>query len=182
MDKLIWKELDSKQVLDCRIFTVHQSHRVAPDGRQGHFTLLKSRDWVNIVPVVVKQGQPCFLMVRQYRHGVDSVTVEFPAGLVEPGETPQEAAARELLEETGYRAETLTAIGKIRPNPAFMDNWCHTFYAEKLNLLQEPDLDHLELLDSQEVALGVLEKEIGTDPYTNAMTMTAWLLYKRRHF
>lgn len=90
------------------------------------FYQIRADDWVNVVPVT-RDGH--IVMVRQYRHGCQQVTLEIPGGMVDPGETPAEAAARELLEETGYLAERVLPIGVVNPNPALFDNRCHTYLA-----------------------------------------------------
>ncbi len=69
------------------------------------------------------------VMITQYRHGSHQVELEIPGGLVDPGEEPAAAAARELLEETGYRAAGVEPIGIANPNPALFGNRCHTFLA-----------------------------------------------------
>ena len=69
------------------------------------------------------------VLVEQYRHGTDEMTIEIPGGAVDPGESPATAAARELEEETGYRASELIEIGRVDPNPAFLSNRCWTYLA-----------------------------------------------------
>jgi ADP-ribose pyrophosphatase len=77
------------------------------------------------------------VMVRQYRHGAQRVTLELPGGIVDPGEDPAEAAARELVEETGYRAARVLSLGSLNPNPALFDNRIHTYLAEEVERVAE---------------------------------------------
>ncbi len=177
---LIWRETGSRLLRRCGIFDLYRSRRRAADGRQGDFFLLEARDWVNVVPVVAEEGgTACFLMVRQFRQGLNRITVEFPAGLVEAGERPEEAARRELLEETGFGAGRLQPIGTIAPNPAFMTNLCHTFLARELEERSSPALDELELLELLRVPVTELRQSIGREPYLNAMTAVALYWYER---
>lgn len=69
------------------------------------------------------------VLIRQYRHGVQDVILEFPGGSVDQGETPLEAARRELMEETGYASEKFIALGQVSPNPAIYRNQLHIFLA-----------------------------------------------------
>ncbi len=127
-DYLKWKEISRNKLLDCRIFDVFNVKRESEKGIRGDFCLLNAPDWVTIVPLLKNpSGEDSFLMVKQFRHGSGEITLEFPAGLVENGENPSDAAARELLEETGYKAGTLIEAGKVNPNPAFMNNSFITF-------------------------------------------------------
>ena len=178
---LHWTERSRELLARCGIFDVYRSRRVASDGREGEFHVLEAPDWVNVVPVE-RDGVrgPCFLMVRQHRHGADQVTTEFPAGLVEPGEDPREAAARELIEETGRRAGRLTAIGRVAPNPAFMTNWCTTFLAEDLEPAPGAGLDGLELLETRLVPVREILARAGTGEYVNSLVVVglAWFLLK----
>ncbi len=177
-ERLRWTELSRRKIGAYGIFDLSTAERRAADGREGSFTLLSAPDWVNVVPVIRDAaGRARFIMVRQYRHGAEAVTTEFPAGLVGPGEAPADAAARELLEETGRRAGRLTLLGSVRPNPAFMDNWCHTFLAEDLSEPGERSLDELEVLEVGEVAEDELVKSIGTGEFVNSLVMVALLWY-----
>lgn len=72
------------------------------------------------------------LLVKQYRHAVRAVTLEIPAGILEPGEEPAAAAQRELREETGYRAERLDHLGGIHTAPGFSTEYIHFFLATRL--------------------------------------------------
>jgi 8-oxo-dGTP pyrophosphatase MutT (NUDIX family) len=178
--RLRWEELSRRRVASCSVFDVYASERAASDGRRGEFWLLEAPDWVNVVPVLGGRV-PRFVMVRQFRHGAGAITTEFPAGLVERGEDPRAAAARELAEETGYAAGRLTLIGKVRPNPAFMSNWCFTFLAEDLarSAGRSRGLDPHELLEMVEVPVEEAEKWMGTGEYVNSLTLVALSLHHR---
>jgi NTP pyrophosphohydrolases including oxidative damage repair enzymes len=86
-------------------------------------------------------------MIRQYRHGTGRVSVEFPGGIIDKGEDPVLAIARELLEETGYRAEMILPLGDLSPNPAFMTNTFHAFIAEGCYLEGDQALDENEEIE-----------------------------------
>jgi ADP-ribose pyrophosphatase len=177
---LSWQEESRELLQACRIFDLYRTRSRAAGGREGSFYVLQSPDWVNIVPIFDgAPGKESFLMIRQYRHGAGSVTVEFPAGLVDPGETPEQAAARELLEETGFQAGRIERIGAISPNPAFMNNLCHTFCARDLVRVQEPQPDRHEIFELLTVSREEVTAKMGREGYINAMTLTALYWYLR---
>jgi ADP-ribose pyrophosphatase len=97
----------------------------APGGGQPHY-VIQAPDFVIIVAAT---RQDRLLLVRQFRTAVEAITLELPAGHVDPGETPEQAARRELLEETGYEADTFKLLGALSPSVARFTNrmWC--FYA-----------------------------------------------------
>ena len=178
--RLTWEERSRQLLTSCSLFDVYSSQRTSGTGKTGAFALLTAPDWVNIVPVLRAPGkEDTFLMVRQYRHGAEMITTEFPAGLVEPGEAPQAAAARELEEETGYRAGRITPLGRVSPNPAFMHNWCSTFLAEDLVRVGALSLDENEVLDVLEIPVSVVRKTIGTGELVNSLALVAFTLYER---
>jgi ADP-ribose pyrophosphatase len=122
-----WRILSSEHLLDCRIFSVERTRSQSPiDASIHEFYRLRCVDWAQIVPVTADDE---IVMVRQYRHGSDELSLEIPAGLIDPGETPEEAAKRECLEETGYAANGLDSLGILRPNPALFVNRLHAFVA-----------------------------------------------------
>ena len=178
-DRFTWREEGSELLQRCGIFDLYRSSRTAAGGRSASFYLLQAPAWVNVVPVLEgKPGAERLLMVRQFRQGIRRTTLEFPAGLVEVGEDPREAAVRELAEETGYRARSLRQIGHVAPNPAFMNNWCTTFCAEGLTAgSQRPD--PLEELAVQETTLAEIQAGIGTGELVNSMTIVALYCYLR---
>ena len=127
-----WQVLATEAVADCRIFTVERARSRSPrDGGVHNFYRIQSPDWVNVVPLTPDAQ---VVMVRQHRHGAQALTLEIPGGLVDAGETPAAAGARELREETGYRAARLRPLGALNPNPALFGNRLHTFLAEECSV------------------------------------------------
>jgi ADP-ribose pyrophosphatase len=133
---LLWKRERSERVADCRVFKVRRDHSADPrDGRAHDFYVIEAPDWINVIPLT---GDGRVVLIEQYRHGTGEVSLEIPGGMVDPGESPAAAAARELLEETGYEAREVAPLGKTRPNPAIQDNWIHTFVARGVERMGEP--------------------------------------------
>lgn len=120
-----WQTLEVEHLQDCAVFRVGRTLARSPrTGRAHHFYRIDSTDWVNVVPVTPDDRIVC---VRQFRHGSGAITLEIPGGMVDPGESPAEAARREVLEETGYGGGVLEELGVVNPNPALFGNRCHTF-------------------------------------------------------
>jgi len=174
-----WRRIGERRLADCRIFSVAERENEGPDGRVGRFTVLEAPDWAAVVPLVEGPGGPSYLMVRQYRHGSDEVSVEFPGGVVEPGEEPAAAAARELEEETGYRAGRLVALGSVSPNPAFMANRFHVFLAEGCRPGGRVELDEHEIVDALLVPVAEARRAMGREGYAHALMVAALFLAER---
>lgn len=177
--KLTWREIDREVVHRCRIFDLYKARRVSPEGQEVGMYFLDTPDWITVMPLVKKNGKEYFLMVRQYRQGSSSVTMEFPAGTVEDGEDPEQTARRELAEETGYRFERFTLLGTVNPNPAFLNNTFHAYLAEGVAAVAEQNLDEDERIHPVLVPAEEVIRSLGTGEYINGTQAAALLFYLR---
>jgi 8-oxo-dGTP pyrophosphatase MutT (NUDIX family) len=123
-----FERTDSRVVLKTPIFDLREGDAIHPrTGIRRTYYVLQTPAYVNVVALTTEAR---IVLVRQWRHGTRDIGLELPAGLVDPGEAPETAAARGLLEETGYVAARLTLIGQVQPNPAHQDNVLYTVLAE----------------------------------------------------
>ena len=136
------------------------------------FYIVEAGPWINIVPLTAEGD---VVMVRQLRFGVGKVTLEVPGGLVDPGEDPARAAARELREETGYSAPRIEEIGRIHPNPALQTNTLFTFLAREVVRVAEPDLEASEDIEVVRVPLAQIPARVRSGEIDHALVLVAFV-------
>ena len=173
-EKLIWKELNKKELLKTVVLTVNEVESENPDGLKGKYIVMDAPDWVIVVPEI--NGK--FITVKQWRHGYGNLSIEFPGGVINQGEKPEEAARREMEEETGYKAGKLTYLGSVNPNPALMSNKVHFFAAENLVSTGIQHLDKDEFVEYRQIPVEEVYENIGNEEYPHALMLAALLKYK----
>lgn len=148
---------------------VEGSHpRVAAAKR---FSVIECTDWVNIIALTAERE---VVLVRQFRAGSAAVCLEIPGGMVDPGESAAAAAARELFEETGYRAPSWQRLGAVAPNPAIFGNQLHIFLAEGAYRAGAPEPEGSEVIDVELLPLPAVWRAIREGSIDHALVVAAF--------
>lgn len=167
-----WKVLDSKYLVQRPWATLRVDKLQMPNGNiKEEYYVLEYPSWVNMIGVTEKDT---ILFVKQYRHGAEQVLIELPAGVVEVGEDPADAARREMLEETGYAFDTIEKIAELYANPATSGNITSTYLLKNGRKVQEQELDNSEDIEVLEMTIDeakqfVLDNKIGQALHTSAL-------------
>lgn len=132
--------------------------------------MLEAPDWCN---VVARTPAGRFVMVRQYRFGSRSLTLEIPGGMVDRGEAPEAGARRELLEECGYAAERWIGLGAVQANPAIHDNLLHMFLAEGARRIGAQQPDEGEDIQVLELAPDELRAAVASGELRHSLVLCA---------
>ena len=174
-----WQTLEAGDVVDYKVFGVQQLvRRSTRTGRPGRYHVLRMPAWINVVALT---GDDEVVLVAQYRHGLDTVTLEIPGGVVDAGEDPAQAAARELREETGYTGGEPQLIGTVHPNPAIQDNAATTWLIEGVRATAEPEPDEGEHIEVLTVPLAEIPALLRAGRITHSLVVAAfhWLHPRR---
>lgn len=171
-----WRRLSTKVVGDFRIFKLLEHETEAPHTGLRRLTwTIEACDWVNVVAITPDDR---IVLVRQYRHGLDDVTIEIPGGMCDEGEDPAVAAARELREETGYAGE-MVRLTTVLPNPAIQTNRCHVFLVRDAIRVGEPEPDPGEDLEVMLEPVARVRERIAEGSIDHALVIAAFAAYER---
>ena len=169
-----WKVLESEYLVRRPWLTARRDRLELPDGRIiPEYYVLEYPDWVNVI-AITKDGQ--FVMERQYRHAARKISLELPCGVMEEGETPLEAAQRELLEETGFGGGQWKKLMELSPNPSAMSNMTHCFLAIGVEKIAEQHLDETEELSVLFMTKGEVKRMLNENQICQALMVAP--LYK----
>ena len=168
-----WKIGERKLVLHTPIWDVYETQKETPNGGAARFVSLDAPNWCTAVIRHADTGE--FIMVREFRHGLNAWVYEFPCGTVEPGESPEDAVLREVREETGYQdARIVKKLFTGCPNPAFMNNTMNGYYIEVHGARASQHLDSTEFIQ----VVSVKEPDKYLDERTSIAILLAWARYQ----
>jgi ADP-ribose pyrophosphatase len=169
------KVLSSQIVYEGAVFGVRRDEVIEPSGVRTIREVVTHPGSVVVLPVL-PDGR--ILMIRQYRHATRQYLWELVAGRIDAGESPREAAARELIEETGYRAERFRVFLDVFPTPGFLEERMYILLAEKLTAGEaQPEED--EKIVSHAYNRKQLEEMIRTGKLRDAKSIAGILYYLR---
>ncbi|NQX40590.1 ADP-ribose pyrophosphatase YjhB, NUDIX family [Pedobacter steynii] len=172
MEILKWQKLSSRYLVKeqwatLRVDTCDLQNGIVKDD----YFVLEYPNWVNAVALTADNE---IIMVRQYRHAGDIISLEIPGGVIDGDEKPEDAVRRELLEETGYSFQTIALIATLYPNPATANNVTYTYLLTGGVKTQEQHLDEHEILNVEKYSIAevkqlLLENKIDQSLHASAL-------------
>lgn len=167
--------LRSKMIYSGPVFGLRRDEVIEPNGLRVTREVITHPGSVVVLPVF-SDGR--ILMIRQYRHATRQFLWELVAGRIDAGENPRKAAARELIEETGYRAKRFHVFLDVFPTPGFLEERMYIFLAEELTAGEaEPEED--ESIASKSFTPGEIEQMIRRNKIRDAKSVAGILYYLR---
>lgn len=167
-----WKTLGSTKIVSDRWLHLTADRCALDSGKIiDPYYVMHEKDWV----IVFAQTEDArILVVRQFRYAAGVFCSELPGGVVDEGESPLQAAERELLEETGHSAPDWVAIGSMYANPVRQTNSIHVFFAKGAQLVSEQKLDHGEELTFHLATLGEVERMIDSNEFSHSLHVASF--------
>lgn len=174
-----WHMWPTRTLATTRVMTLKERWCDSPTNskKAGHYVYLDASDWCNVVAVTKDRH---VVLIEQFRHGLGEVTLEFPGGIVEPGEDAAKAGERELVEETGYSGKNQGIIGTVSSNPAIFNNHVHSVLVTDCELNHKQELDGNEEIAVRLMPLHEIDGLIQRGHIHHALVVCAWMHAKLR--
>ena len=171
-----WKLLKTEYLVDAPWLKVAKETCELPNGKViDDFYTLWQPDWVLIL---ARTAEGKWVMTEQYRHGTGKIALEFPAGIIDKGETPEQAAIRELQEECGYRAATTKYLGAFPVNPDRHRGVFHVVFIDGVVKSGSTHFDSTEDIESLELSDEELQKKMADGIFNHPLQMAGYLKFK----
>lgn len=172
-------KISSRRVYSGRIVSLDVDTVRFPNGTTGELEMIRHSGASAVVPILEEPDkEKQVLLIRQYRYAAEGFLYEVPAGRLDAGETPEACALRELKEETGYSAETVSRLTTIFTTPGFTDEKIHLFVARGLTP-GESALESDEILDVHPTTISRALQMIDEGLIIDGKTIVALLLAER---
>ena len=170
-----WKLLDSKYLVDAPWLKVAKETCELPNGKViDDFYTLWQPDWVLIL---ARTAEGKWVMTEQYRHGTGKIALEFPAGIIDKGETPEQAALRELQEECGFAGNGggTKYIGPFPVNPDRHRGVFHVVFIDGVKKAGSTNFDSTEEIETRELSDEDLQKKMADGTFNHPLQMAGYL-------
>jgi ADP-ribose pyrophosphatase len=165
--------LDGRQVFSGRVLRLEVDRVRMPDGGESVREVVRHRGAAVVLPIL-DDGR--VVLVRQFRYPIGEALLELPAGTLEPGEDPMVCAARELTEETGYAATSVTPLGRFFAAPGYTDEGLQAVLATGLQLTNDAEPDPDEIIETEVVEVDDLVSRIVAGEIRDSKTLATILL------
>lgn len=171
MEILKWKKLSSKYLVKEKWATLRVDTCELQNGSvKDDYYVLEYPNWVNAIALTEENK---IIMVRQYRHAADIISLEVPGGVIDGDELPEYAIRRELLEETGYSFKSAELIATLYPNPATANNVTYTYLLKGGTKTHEQHLDEHEILNVEEYTIAEVKQLLADNKIDQALHCAA---------
>ena len=168
------KTIKQEPIYKGRVINLTKDTVLCPNGQESLREIVHHRGGVGILFMVDNK----FIFEKQYRYALNEEIIEMPAGKLEEGEIPLEAAKRELLEETGYRPLEMIHLGDSYPTPGYSTEVIHLYYCPKA-VKEERHLDNDECIELIHLTLEEVETMIAEGKIKDSKSVAAIFLYKK---
>jgi ADP-ribose pyrophosphatase len=169
-----WQVLSSKTIIQDKWINLRSDRCVTQRGMiLENFYVHNPRDWVLVVALTQNND---YVLVKQYRHGIQQIISEFSAGMIEENEDPIDAAKRELLEETGFSGSDFSYIGRFPTNPANASAFFHIILAKNLQKTHSLQLDSTEDIEISIVSPTQLQEMMNQNMFISPHHIAAYFL------
>jgi len=167
------KTIHKSEAFRGKLLTLEQHDVVLENGKKAYREIIRHP---GAVGVIARHADGRYILVRQYRKAVEMIMTEVVAGMLDPGEPPEQAARRELVEETGFRAKSMLRLGTLYASPGYVDEKVEIYLAELEEEGKAPELDHDERVEVVVMTREEMSGAIRSGEITDAKTLAAWAM------